>query len=132
MSTLAEHIQKLVIFRKWIQPGEDVSLLLEDQEFRKEALLLCSVHLDELAALATQPPALSQGVAGAEGVPKLTEAQIEDCIDEANRAYNQYCSSGPRGQQVTPADDWKHWLARSVERAVLAQPGAGHKEDGNG
>jgi hypothetical protein len=51
--TLAEHIQRLILFRKLIQPGDNVFLLWDDQEFRKEALLLCSVHLDELATLAS-------------------------------------------------------------------------------
>lgn len=46
----------------------------------------------------------------------LTEAQIEDCIDAANRAFNGR-RQGPCGQQMTTYDDWKHWLAREIERA---------------
>lgn len=47
----------------------------------------------------------------------LTDAQIEDCIDASNRAFNIYRSSGPIGQQITTMDDWKYWLARAIERA---------------
>ena len=46
----------------------------------------------------------------------LTEAQIEDCIDAANRKFNGRLQ-GPCGQQLTTYDDWKHWLAREIERA---------------
>lgn len=46
----------------------------------------------------------------------LTEEQIEDCIDEANRLFNGR-RQRPSGQQSTSYDDWKHWLARAVERA---------------
>ena len=45
----------------------------------------------------------------------LTDAQIEDCIDASNRAFNIYRSSGPRGQQITTMDDWKYWLARAID-----------------
>ncbi len=46
----------------------------------------------------------------------LTEAQIEDCIDAANRKFNGR-RQGPCGQQMTTYDDWKHWLAREIEGA---------------
>ena len=46
----------------------------------------------------------------------LTEAQIEDCIDDANRRFNGR-HMGPCGQQMTTYDDWKHWLARAIEAA---------------
>jgi hypothetical protein len=47
----------------------------------------------------------------------LESEQIENCIDEANRNFNRYRSSGPCGQMVTEKDDWKYWLVWSVERA---------------
>lgn len=46
----------------------------------------------------------------------LTEEQIEDCIDEANRLFNQR-RSGPHGQQMSTYDDWKYWLVRAIEGA---------------
>ena len=46
----------------------------------------------------------------------LTDEQIEDCIDSANRGFNGR-RRGPSGQQVTTYDDWKHWLARAIETA---------------
>lgn len=52
----------------------------------------------------------------------LTDEQIEDCIDAAHRKFNNYCSSGPRGQTITTRDDWKHWLAREVIAALAASP----------
>lgn len=55
----------------------------------------------------------------AAGAATLTDEQIEDCIDAANRKFNGR-SMGPRGQQMTAFDDWKHWLAREIESAVLA------------
>ncbi len=57
---------------------------------------------------------------------RLTEAQIEDCIDSANLEYKRHCNRRRtvRGQTVTPADDWRYWLARAVESATLAKIGA--------
>jgi hypothetical protein len=46
----------------------------------------------------------------------LTESQVEDCIDAANRKYNGRLQ-GPGGQQLTTYDDPMHWLAREIERA---------------
>jgi chromosome segregation ATPase len=51
---------------------------------------------------------------------KMSEGQIEDCIDEANRLFNGR-RHGPCGQQITTYDDWKHWLARAIEAARDAQ-----------
>lgn len=47
----------------------------------------------------------------------LTEAQVEDCIDAANRKFNARVLLSAIGQQVSTYDDWKHWLAREIERA---------------
>jgi hypothetical protein len=46
----------------------------------------------------------------------LSEAEIEDCIDAANRKFNGR-RMGPCGQQLTTYDDWKYWLVREVEEA---------------
>jgi hypothetical protein len=46
--------------------------------------------------------------------PPLTEEQIENAIDAANRKFNARNMS-PRGQILTSYDDWKHWLAREIE-----------------
>lgn len=54
MSTLAEHIAVLIKRREEIQPGENAFLLWDDRQFKTDALLLCTTHLDELAALASQ------------------------------------------------------------------------------
>lgn len=78
MSTLADHIQRLCLFRRLIQPGDNAALLLEDQEFRKEALVLCSVHLDELAALAVQQAAATEPSEG-EAERQMGLRVITDC-----------------------------------------------------
>lgn len=65
--------------------------------------------------------------AGGERKP-LTESQIEDAIDAANRAFNGR-RQGPSGQQITSYDDWKHWLAREVERRVCGITAAKGEHD---
>jgi len=53
VSTLTEHIQVLLARREEIQPGVNDFLLWNDGQFKTEALLLCTTHLDELAAVAS-------------------------------------------------------------------------------
>ena len=60
--------------------------------------------------------AMAAALAAASASEPLTEAQIEGCIDDANRRFNG-SRQGPSGQQITHYDDWKHWLARGIERA---------------
>jgi hypothetical protein len=42
----------------------------------------------------------------------LTDAEIEDCINKANRKFNG------RSQQITIYDGWKYCLVREAERAL--------------
>lgn len=74
---------------------------------------------------APKPNAPEAIASAADECKRLTDEQIENLIDEANRAFNRYQSSGPRGQLLTTADDWKHWLARAIESAVRASAVAG-------
>lgn len=54
---------------------------------------------------------------------RLSEAEIDIAIDTANWAFNVYRSTGELGQQITARDDWKHWLAKEIQAAVLAANG---------
>lgn len=63
-------------------------------------------------ALHAAPPVASK--------PPLTDEQIENLIDLANRRFNGR-RRGPCGQQITSYDDWKYWLVRVVEAAIREQ-----------
>ncbi len=69
---------------------------------------------DAVIAAAT---ALQQEASGP--ARRLTEAEIEDCIDRASRKFSSR-PRGPSGQQLTSYDAWQHWLAREVEDAIRA------------
>lgn len=53
---------------------------------------------------------------------RLSEADIEGCIDKARHAFNNR-RQGPCGQQITTYDDWGHWFARAIESEVLRRGG---------
>lgn len=53
---------------------------------------------------------------------RMSEAEIEDCIDKAKTAFENR-RRGVGGQLVTTYDDWGHWFARAVEQATAARLG---------
>jgi hypothetical protein len=55
----------------------------------------------------------------------LTDEQIENCIDAANRKFNSR-RMGPCGQQMTTYDNWKYWLVHEIENAH----GIGEQQNG--
>lgn len=61
----------------------------------------------------------------AEARKPLTDEQIENCIDAANRKFNSR-HMGPCGQQMTTYDDWKYWLVHEIENAH----GIGEQQNG--
>jgi len=108
--------QALAELSAWLRAEADrhaVSVAFRDAVVQTHItqLRVWARHVNAISSPAGEP-----GEEQPQPVQPLTGDQIEDCIDEANRLFN--CRrQGPCGQQLTAYDDWKHWLARSIERA---------------
>lgn len=129
MSTLAEHVQSLIAQRERIQPGENPFLLWDDRQFKTDALLLCTTHLGELAALASQQPSPK--------APESKQALSEDTkrLDWLEskavnvRAPLRYGSlnlfwAGPSDDDGLPV---KSDLRSRIDSAILADAGGSEK-----
>lgn len=112
MSTLAEHVAVLIARRAVIQPGENVFFLWDDRQFKTDALLLCTTHLDELARLTSE----AQTQTKVEARAVLTDAQIRKGWEATFSTNNPFCPCDLKS--FTKAVNW-------AQRAIEAAGGTG-------